>query len=136
MKTKITSAVVTLFLLSLPACDNMFIDPCLDCYQDKPNKGILSVSLTYSDGEAGIPVTLFLGPIEDSLMVLQDTVSDTHMDYWVNVGHRYTAVAEYHIGPKTIYAVDGDKVSVYLDTESCDVPCWKPNDGKANCRLN
>lgn len=135
MRIKIIPTLIVLALIPLPACDNLFIDPCLDCYQEKPIEGILSVSLSYSEGDPGIPVTVFLGPVEDSLIVLLDTVSAASMDYWVNVGHRYSAIAEYHVSQKTIYAVDAAKVSVYLDSESCDMPCWKPNDGKADCRL-
>lgn len=129
----------TLLILSLSlvlhSCDTQYSDPCLNCFTDKPTEGILTVSLSYSDGQDGIPVKVYLGQVEDSILVLADTVRATSVDYWVEVGHRYSVAAEYPAGQKTIFAVDGDKVTVWLDTESCDQPCWVPRDGSVDCRL-
>ena len=58
-----------------------------------------------------------------------------YLDIWVPVGSFYTVVAEYKIDSTIIKAVDGDKVSVYLDESNCSNACWRARDGKADCRL-
>lgn len=129
-------AILLGLMLGTSGCEDGYADPCLNCYQEEPTEGILAVHLTYQVGQPGVPVQIYQGVLEDNDLIHSDTVSTSFMEYWVGVGHRYTVTATYTVGERTVIAVDGDKVSVYLDTESCEAPCWRPRDGKVNCGLD
>jgi len=47
----------------------------------------------------------------------------------------YSVKAEYNLGEKTIYAVDGDKIKTKFVTETCDLDCWIITGGIINTKL-
>ncbi len=125
--------IVILFLV-VNACN--YTGPCSDCYEEKPSVGLLTVYVSHSNTHDSIPIKIFKGKLEDEELYLQDTLSESKVDFWVEVGSYYTVVASYNNSDQIILAVDGDKVSVFLDQSNCDEACWRPNDGKVNCELN
>lgn len=108
---------------------------CDNCYEIKPTEGILAIDLApVKDGDS-IPVTVYKGKLESGEVFLQDTITRDYLDIWVPIDNFYTVVAEYEIDSIIIRAVDGDRVSVYLDNTNCSTACWRARDGKADCRL-
>lgn len=137
MKISITSPLICMIVLVTACTREYWVDPCENCFQEKPEEGIITVNTSYEEGDAGIPIKVYEGKnIESNKIVLLDTLFTNKADVWVRVGYSYTVEAEYKIQNKTFLAVDRDKVSVYLDDESCDQACWRPRDGKVNCKLN
>ena len=122
--------------LTLNSCDpESFNLSCENCYTIKPTEGILSIELgPYREGDS-IPVKVYKGKLESGKIFLEDTITRDYLDIWVPVGFFYTVVAEYEIDSTTIRAVDGDKVSIYLDETNCSEACWRARDGKADCRI-
>lgn len=111
-------------------------NPCENCFEEKPSVGLLSVYVSYNSEHQAIPIRILKGKLESGSVYIQDTLREPLVEYWVEVGSFYTVEATYKLGEKTILAVDGDRVSVYLDDSSCDAACWRPNDGRVNCELN
>jgi len=135
MKAIRHSLILISMISFLSSCDGVNWDnPCEDCYQEKPTQGILTI-IVDSDYLPAVPIKLYKGKLEKGRLFLVDTLNEISTDVWVNVGSFYTVVVEYKKGEKTILAVDGDKVTVFFDEESCDVPCWRPHDGKVDCTL-
>lgn len=108
---------------------------CSNCYDIKPTEGILAIELSPLRYDDSIPITILKGKLESGTIFLQDTVTEDFLDIWVPVGSFYTVIAEYQVDSTIIKAVDGDKVSVYLDETNCSVACWRARDGDADCRL-
>jgi len=127
--------IISLVLL-LSACEaNYDSFSCSDCYDEKPTIGLISVSVSISNENDSIPIRILKGTLENDNVYLLDTLTKDFEEFWVKVGHFYTVEATYKSEGKTILAVDGDKVTVYLDDSNCDVSCWRANDGKADCTL-
>lgn len=124
------------FLFLVTNCeDDRFNLSCDNCWEIKPTEGILAIDLSpFHDGDS-IPVTIYKGKLESGKLFLRDTIIKDYLDVWVPVGNFYTVVAEYKLDSTIIRAVDGDKVSVYLDESNCTVSCWRARDGKADCKI-
>lgn len=136
MKQFIAYIVFAGLLLSTSCDPQDYASPCHNCYQDKPSEGILSVEFSYYEESPAIPVKIYIGKLEENNLYHTDTVKASAVDFWTDVGFFYTVVAEYTVDGQKILAVDGDKVDVTFDSESCAVPCWRPDDGKADCTLH
>ncbi|MCD6347143.1 MAG: hypothetical protein J7L96_06970 [Bacteroidales bacterium] len=121
--------------LSLSSCTKNYADPCSNCFQDKPTQGILLVNVNPSDHKQLIEVRIIMGKLEKGIEYIRDTLPQNNKEYWVEVNHYYTVEAHYLVDGKHILAIDGDRVSIQLDEENCDEPCWRPHDGSVDCRL-
>lgn len=108
---------------------------CSDCFEEKPTIGLMSISVSISGENDSIPIRILKGKLDDDEVYLLDTLTEDFVELWVKVGYFYTVEATYFSEGKRILAVDGDKVSVYLDDSNCDVACWRANDGRADCKL-
>ncbi len=119
----------------LTSCGDNEFDPCSNCYQEKPTEGIITVITNPSPDFELLEVRIIQGRLENGIEYLRDTLVKQSKDYWVDVGHFYTIEAHYLVNGKHYLVVDGDRVTVFLDNENCDEPCWRPNDGDVDCRL-
>ena len=82
----------------------------------------IDIKLT-QDGEPTVLV-LYKGYIEDNDIISIDTVwSETTWWYWMRVGDRYALEAYYKVGPQTIIALDGGKLSKDSYDE-CGTTCY------------
>jgi hypothetical protein len=134
-----TSGLILLLLpfsLLLTTCelDNLNLS-CDNCWDIKPTEGILAIDLSPFNNGDSIPVTVYKGKLESGTLFLKDTIVKDYLDVWVPVDNFYTVVAEYKIDSTIIRAVDGDRVSIYLDETNCSVACWRARDGKVDCKL-
>lgn len=131
---KTACGIMMIFMMSSCEPGNFNLS-CENCFEIKPTEGLLSIRLSPFNENDSIAVTVFKGKLESGTVFLQDTVSGTGLDVWVPIDYFYTVQAEYRIDTLIIRAIDGDRVSVYLDQTNCSVACWRPRDGTADCRL-
>jgi hypothetical protein len=106
---------------------------CSECYQEKPDEYLLYVYLTFNDSIREIPLVLYRGDIENHDTVYADTARAEDdfpylFDIDVKVDREYSMSAEYRFTGRTLYAVDGTKLTTALVTESCDAYCYVIND--------
>ncbi|MBT3244395.1 MAG: hypothetical protein HN352_14690 [Bacteroidetes bacterium] len=135
LNTQIVISSILLLIL-LPSCDkSIWEDPCSNCYEDKPTEGLLAINVNPSDDYDLLEIRIIKGRLEKGEEFIRDTLSLEYVEYWVDVGSYYTVEAHYLVDGKHYLAVDGDRVSIYLDDSSCDVACWRPNDGEVDCIL-
>ena len=138
--TKGKAIYITLILLVLISCErqepvdlNTF--DCSTCYQDKPELGRLTVSLTINGQNPFVPLVIYRGDFENN--DIEHTDTSWSADYWVEVpvDKYYSVTAKYKDGDKTIFAVDGDKLKLKHTSDKCDEPCYYFCGGYIDVRL-
>ena len=108
---------------------------CQNCFQTKPEWVRFNVEVTINEENPFVPLTIYVGNIEDNVVDWVDTTSRT--DYWVEVrpDRYYSVKAEYKEGSVTVFAIDGDDVKLKQNTSDCDSPCWYQTGGYTDVRL-
>lgn len=139
MKFKIYYIGILIALISL-SCEryepvNVGEIDCYDCFSPRPEWVQLNVKTTINDQNKRVPLTIYIGNIEDGNIDWVDTTAKE--DYWVEVrpGQYYSVSAEYKDGSKTIFAIDGDKINLKYTESTCDKPCYYSVGGYIDVQL-
>lgn len=108
---------------------------CRTCYQNRPDWVQLNVVTTINEENPFVPITIYIGNVEDGNIDWVDTSYSE--SYWVDVkpDRYYSVKAEYKDGSSTVYAIDGDKIKQKQNTTDCDVPCYYQAGGYIDVRL-
>ncbi len=128
------------FLTLLFACDGIdwekLNNPCIDCYNVKPEEGLLEIMMTIDEENDGVPIAIYRGNFEDNELEWAVITSyEAKYDIWVPVNQIYSVRAEYIEGNDTIYVFDADNVRIVKESTECDEVCWRAKDGKIDVRL-
>jgi hypothetical protein len=105
-----------------------------DCETTEPYDGNFHVKLTINSENPAIPIIIYKGKLEENIIYMQDTITESTYDTLLPIDNFYTVAAKYKVGSTTVTAVDGDKISK-SHTKTCDSTCWSVNTGSANVRL-
>ena len=131
--------IISIALIVLLACERMEnvssgID-CSECYQEKPEWGIFNATVTINAENPFVPLVIYRGNVEDNDVEYVDTTWTT--SYWVEVpvNAYYSVAAEYKVGNKTIFAIDGDELKSKYTENDCDEPCYYYQGGFVDVRL-
>jgi len=108
---------------------------CSECYTNYPDSSDITVYLTINNSYSSVPVTIYKDQVDDNRIEYIDTATSSPYYLFVPVDQYYSVKAEYTADGKTIFAVDGDKLSVKHVSESCDVECWVVTGGVMDVRL-
>lgn len=130
--------IVAASLLPLSACfllndDDDDCDPNLTCNTVEPSNATISVALTIDDENPWVPLEVYQGNASDSILYLRDTATGD-ISWDLPVDQRYSVVAKYRQGSRTVLAVDGGKISTSSFT-NCGETCWTTDDLNLNLRL-
>lgn len=108
---------------------------CADCFQLRPDWVQLNIAVTINDENPSVPLTIYIGNIEDGNIDWVDT--SFTKSYWVDVkpDKYYSVKAEYRDGSSIVYAIDGDKIKLKHNTSDCDQPCYYQSGGYMDARL-
>jgi hypothetical protein len=126
-------ALVQLSCERQPPTDSGF--DCAYCYQDPPQDGPLLVKVSINSENLFVPITIYIGNIEDNNIEYTDTTWAA--DYWIDVpvNKYYSVAAKYISGADTIVSVDGDNFKIRKNTNDCDEDCWYYVGGFFDVRL-
>lgn len=116
------------------ACNNDDCDPNLDCYSDRPDSGLLFLNVTINSENTEVPIAIYEGNVDDSVLVYRDTIADTRVSYYLAADRKYGATARYRLSNFSIIALDGDKI----DTDrqwNCDDLCFTVESGDLSLEL-
>lgn len=105
-----------------------------DCNTIEPDEGYLTIKLTINKQNTHVPVTVYLGDIENNNIIEYDTIDQPYYQVPVALNQTYSASAKYMDGDKIIIAVDGDKIRK-TSSIVCDSTCWKIKGGDIDIRL-
>jgi len=135
---KIVKLILISFFLLLPliCCDEYFgatVD-CDECWSPRPDSADLIIDLTIESPHYNIPIEIYQGHIEDSLIAI-DTADHTPYYFYVKTEEYYSVKAEYQVGDRTIIAVDGDDIKTKRVSDDCGKVCWVVVGGILNAEL-
>ncbi len=108
---------------------------CAECYQVKPQWGPINMKLTINDENPAVHITIYFGDIEDN--DIDTSFMAEAEEYWIDVrpDNYYSLVAEYKVGDKTVFAVDGDKLKLKYTSSDCEEPCYYFSGGYFDLQL-
>jgi len=111
-------------------CDDYDFSDC----QSEPASGSLDIDLTINAQNPKVPLTVYYGVIDDSIVVARDTATSDSWKIEVGLNVYYSVTAKYKDGTKTIIALDGDKIEKTSST-ICDSTCWEISGDEIDLRL-
>ncbi|MBT3207332.1 MAG: hypothetical protein HN704_07060 [Bacteroidetes bacterium] len=123
-----------LLIISLISCDLDKLFP--PCEAEEPKDAQLFVYITINEENKNVPITIFEGNIEDSLIVWEDFSKDKEFWVYLPLNKYYTAAAEYQVGNKTIIAIDGEEMKSKEKYDENGDPCWEIYGGYLYCELD
>lgn len=105
-----------------------------DCNTEEPFRGYLEIFLTINDENKEVPITVFRGNFEDSVIMVRDTANEDIWEILVGLGEEYSVAAEYKVGDKKVIAIDGTTIT--KDSyNKCDSTCWEIKDDLIDVEL-
>ena len=132
-KTKVikkakTLIIALLILYPYQGCDLIEILSinCSQCYTNSPEWYTFKVQVTFNEENQFVPITTYRGPFEDNNVAFYDTLYriNQNREILVETGKYYTLVAEYRKDGRNYLVVNGGRLKVRKDYESCDQPCY------------
>lgn len=112
------------------SCSDNYSD-CGNCEGIEPPYGQLNIELTINSDNPQIPIEIYKGKPENSILYLTDTLSSVSNSITVDINHFYIVKASYKHGAKTIVTIDGDDVK----SIACDSACWSVQNGNIDGTL-
>ena len=116
--------------ISFFSCNKYASEDCIpsdDCYPYEIDSGYVTLNVTYKEGGAGVPVTLYNGYVEDNDIVWHDTIHQESVSFWLPTKKRYAAEAYYVVGGPTTVALDGKKLKEE-SYDDCGETCYEINE--------
>ena len=136
---KITAVLLIGFVsLTTNSCEEdiiLFEVDCTECYTTRPEFATMTIELTINEENPQVPITIYLGEYEKQFVRVTDTAYSSVVSIDLPPARFYTVRAEYNVGNKTIYALDGDEIELLKVTSQCDSTCWVIEGGEVNVRL-
>ncbi|MEM7039311.1 MAG: hypothetical protein AAF570_20220 [Bacteroidota bacterium] len=129
-----SSTLLLCLLLGALGCNSDQCDPDLPCFYERPDSGFVHLNLTINGDNPLVPIAIYEGAIDDSILLVRDTVPDTDVFYYLAADQRYSASARYREAQLTILAVDGDRIRTRRET-NCDEVCFTIEDAFINLTL-
>jgi hypothetical protein len=143
MKFRYLIGVAAIMIFVCQACNDRVFTGEVDCLQCDPKKPVeysLFVYLTFNDSIKEIPLVLYKGDFENRDTVYTDTArAEDDFPFlfheMIKVDKEYSMTAEYRFSGRTLYTVDGTKLTTTLVTESCDDYCYVVNNNSMDLEI-
>jgi len=129
---------LVLMVLMVTSCDEniiLFEVDCSECYTQRPEYAPLTIELTINEENPEVPFTIYLGEYEKNQIRIEDTAYYSVISVDLIPSRYYSVRAEYHVGDKIVYALDGDEIELVKVTSQCDSVCWVIRGGETDVRL-
>jgi hypothetical protein len=117
------------------SCDIIPKVNCSDCYTNKPDSADIKMSFTINSENPKVPLVVYKGKVEQGIVEWVDTTNKESLYLYVKLDQYYSVVATYKSGFRTIYAVDGDKITTRYVTDACNDNCYIVTNNKLDIRL-
>ena len=110
---------LALLLILLSGCSDKSI-----CLKDRPSSHSLLAKITYNNENKTVPVTIYIGPMEDNNIRYKKVLSKQSNKLWLETDTYFTIVANYKLNGKTYQVVNGITLSVSKSCKTCTKPCY------------
>ena len=117
------------------SCDIFPNVNCDDCYSNKPDSAEIKMSFSINSENPIVPLVVYKGKVEDRKVEWIDTTNKETFYLYVKIDQYYSVVATYKSGARTIYAVDGDKITTRYVTDACKEDCYIITHNELDVRL-
>ena len=108
---------------------------CDDCFDYLPDTADLIIYVTIDAENPEVPIVLYRGNVEEGQVDYVDTVRSSPYHLPSAVDQFYSITAEYSVGDKKVIAVDGDKMKIKKEHESCPPTCYTIKGGYLKVEL-
>jgi hypothetical protein len=110
---------------------------CSECFVDEPTEAEINIKVSISNANPFVPVNIYLGRIEEEILVRSDTIRTRNWTTVLPVGQYYTVTATYRYRAnwEWITAIDGNHVRTSRERTACDRPCWFVRGNNFNVEL-
>jgi hypothetical protein len=122
--------LIAALLISVSACKKTVtnVDDCYsydyrDCETAEPYLSLTSFQFTIDDQVKTVPFIIYEGNVESGTPLFYDTAKGEKIVYYNLEFGKYSVKAEYKIGNKTYYVIDGGKLQKW-SADVCDSVCW------------
>jgi hypothetical protein len=128
--------IVSLIIVAgYSSCDLFPRVKCSDCQVNEPASADIKMLFTINNDNPRVPLIVYKGKVEDANVEWIDTSASETFYLYVKTGQFYSVVAKYKSGAKTIYAVDGDKITVQNESDYCNQNCYIVTNNELDIRL-
>lgn len=134
MFRKILAGLI-IILGAYSSCDLFPKINCKDCQVLEPDSADLKMLFTINYENPRVPLTVYKGKVEDGNVEWVDTTNNETMYLYVKMNQFYSVEAKYKSGAKTIYAIDGDKITVTNQMDYCNQDCYIVTNNELDVRL-
>ena len=108
---------------------------CSDCNSNKPDSADIKMVFTINSENPIVPLVVYKGKVEDSIVEWIDTTKSETLYLYVQLDQYYSVVAKYKSGSRTIYAVDGCKITARNEADACNEECYIVVNNELDVRL-
>jgi hypothetical protein len=108
---------------------------CNDCYGTVPDSANLIIYLTINQENPEVPITVYLGRVEEGRIDWRDTTSQSEYYLYAAMDTEYAVEATYRSGNTTIITYDGDHMYIQDSGDACGSPCYIVKGGIFDNRL-
>ena len=129
---------LVVLMLVVTSCNEdivLFEVDCSECYTQRPEYAPLTIKLTLNEENPVVPFTIYLGEYEKGQIRLEDTARYSSISVDLIPSRYYSVLAEYRVGDKTVYALDGNEIKLVKVSSQCDSVCWVIREGDIDVRL-
>ena len=106
-----------------------------DCQTSKPDLGNLNIQVTIDAQNTRVPVAIYVGHIEDGMLLQRDSLTVSSVDYSFPVDKAYTVTATYLVGQDTILAIAQDEIQTHETEYQNSTHCWDLINAAVDVRL-
>lgn len=129
-----------LFLLALipqSGCELMeiIVVDCNTCYTNYSEVSDIKVKVTINEENQQVTITAYYGPYENNNIAFVESSTREEKILFLETDKHYTLKAEYTKNGRTYYVINGAKLTVRRDTESCSDPCYYVTGKNVDLRL-
>ena len=138
MKQLLLISILYLIFSMLTSCNSTYTDcenpDYSNCQTSIPSTGTMEIEVTINDENPKIPITIYIGNIENNQIEKLDTLIEGSKKIILPVNQTYSVTAKYKKNGATIFAVDDDKIKA-SSKAVCDSTCWDVSNGSVNLKL-
>ena len=130
-------ALVFILIVLAGSCSENFslVVDCDECFDFKPDTADLLIYVTINFENPEVPIVLYRGNVEEGQVDWVDTITSSPFPLPSEVDQFYSITAEYNVGDKKVIAVDGDKMKIKKEHDSCPPTCYMIKGGYLRVEL-
>jgi hypothetical protein len=138
-RTGLLVATSVILMVSFLSCnpEEWRTPDCDECFVDEPAEATINIKVSISNANPFVPINIYLGRIEEEVLVRSDTIRTRNWSTVLPVGQYYTVTATYRYRAnwEWITAIDGNHVRTTRERTACDRPCWFVRGNNFNVEL-